>query len=158
MPLTHRLRATLLALAVVPGVGCAAGARGGRPASRPALGPGSDWVAAGTDGTVGLCEPRDRPDRLCGWAPVARAERWLGALDGLMRQPAGMDARSTPELRLSGDVLVHVTRNRAGAERPYAIAFADGRRHLARGAPLTTDGGAELLVRLRDAVARARGR
>jgi hypothetical protein len=89
---------------------------------------------------------------------VARAERWLGTLDRLMRQPAGMEARSTPDLQLSGEVLVHVTRNRAGSDRPYAIAFADGRRHVARGAPLTTDGSADLLVRLRDAVARARGR
>jgi hypothetical protein len=75
-----------------------------------------------------------------------------------MRQPAGMESRSTPELRLSGEVRVHVTRSRAGSERPYAIAFDDGRRHVARGAPLTTDGGADLLVRLRDAVTRARGR
>ena len=147
---------TFPALLVLAAGGCAAGARTRAPASRPALGPGTESIVAAPGGPVGLCEPRDGPTRVCGWAPAAQVERWLGDVERLMREPARLQARSTPDLRLSDSVTVHVTRNGAGAERPYQLVFADDRRHLARGAPLTTDAGADFLVRLRDAVARAR--
>ena len=111
---------------------------------------------AAPGGPVGLCEPRDGPTRVCGWAPAAQVERWLGAVERLMREPARLQAHSTPDLRLSDAVAVHVTRNGAGTERPYQLVFTDGERHLARSAPLTAEGGADFLVRLRDAVARAR--
>jgi hypothetical protein len=85
-------------------------------------------------------------------------ERWLGAVERLMRAPATLEARSTPDLRLSDAVTVHLARSGAGAARPYQLVFTDGRRGLARSAPLTVEGGADFLLRLRDAVARARGR